>query len=127
MSGSPRDRRGCCMRHREGLQGTCGWTSPTLQSGRFYPGNISGTAPAGRPCFYSRAGGFGVVEVDTSTYAIPSPTSVQKWAAATPRDFQFHSKRLGRSRRKVLHPVSACTVPTRRHHLRHFRASTTST
>ena len=35
------------------------------------------------------------MEVDSSTYAIPTPQNVATWVDACPRDFKFHFKAFG--------------------------------
>ena len=85
--------------------GTCGWSDDSIgRCGRFYPPAAAASAVE-RLRHYSRH--FPCVEVDTSTYAIPQPDVVAKWAAATPAGFTFHVKAFGlflkaagRSRRK---------------------------
>jgi len=53
-----------------------------------------------RPCgwvaeHYSRCGLFSCVEVDSSTYAIPSPATVKGWCDQVPSGFVFHIKAFG--------------------------------
>ena len=38
---------------------------------------------------------FPCVEIDTSTYAIPTPQTAQTWIRATPKGFTFHAKAFG--------------------------------
>lgn len=45
--------------------------------------------------FYSRCGNFGCVEVDSTTYNIPAPSTVSKWVDSTPSGFKFHFKAFG--------------------------------
>ena len=52
------------------FQGTCGWSDVSLsRSGKFFPPRTSSSLDKLR--FLSREGGFGCVEVNTSTYSIP--------------------------------------------------------
>jgi hypothetical protein len=44
---------------------------------------------------YSRCGLFSCVEVDSSTYAIPSPATVKGWCDQVPSGFVFHIKAFG--------------------------------
>jgi len=77
------------------VQGTCGWSDQSLvDCGRFYPrkGNISTVEKLSH---FSRAGIFGCVEVDSTTYNIPIPDIVSKWVQSTPIGFKFHFKAFG--------------------------------
>ena len=71
------------------LVGTASWTDKTLIAcGRFYPpGTNSAEA---RLRFY--ASRFPLVEVDSSYYAMPSPSTAQLWAERTPNDFTLNVK-----------------------------------
>jgi uncharacterized protein YecE (DUF72 family) len=54
------------------LTGTCSWTDPTLIAcGRFYPPGV--TSAADRLRFYAEQ--FPIVEVDSTYYAPPSPST----------------------------------------------------
>lgn len=80
------------------LQGTCGWSdSSIVKCGRFYPGSVKTTED--RLLHYSRV--FPCVECDTSNYAIPRPTVVEKWLKCVPAGFKFHFKAFGFFTRKV--------------------------
>jgi uncharacterized protein YecE (DUF72 family) len=71
------------------LVGTASWTDKTLIAcGRFYPKDCK-TAEA-RLRFY--ASQFGIVEVDSSYYAMPTPATAQLWAERTPNDFVMNVK-----------------------------------
>jgi uncharacterized protein YecE (DUF72 family) len=72
--------------------GTCGWSDIGLmRCGRFYP---AGTKTAlDRLRHYSRH--FPCVEVDTSTYAIPTIETVTSWVSVTPKQFKFSFKIFG--------------------------------
>ena len=74
------------------LQGLQGWTSKELNN-HFYPPKTS--VSADKLTFYSRGGGFGCVEVDSSNYSIPHTENVLKWVRATPEEFTFHFKAYG--------------------------------
>lgn len=81
------------------LQGTCGWSdSSIVKCGRFYPGSVKTTED--RLLHYSRV--FPCVECDTSNYAIPSPTVVEKWLKCVPAGFKFHFKAFGFFTRKSI-------------------------
>lgn len=72
--------------------GTCGWSDVSLQRcGRFYPPGTR--TPEDRLRHYSSH--FSCVEVDTSTYAIPTPAAVARWVQSVPRGFRFHFKAFG--------------------------------
>lgn len=68
--------------------GTSSWADQTLLRAGWYP--RSARTPAQRLGWY--AGQFGLVEVDTSYYAIPVPATTSGWAAATPPGFTFDVK-----------------------------------
>ena len=69
--------------------GTASWTDKTLiASGRFYPKGAS--TAEGRLRFY--ASQFGIVEVDSSYYAMPTPQTAQLWAERTPEGFVMNVK-----------------------------------
>lgn len=69
--------------------GTASWTDKSLIAcGRFYPKHCT-TAEA-RLRYY--ASQFPLVEVDSSYYAMPSPSTAQLWAERTPVDFAFNVK-----------------------------------
>jgi len=74
------------------LTGTCGWSDETLlRCGRFYSSSTKSSLE--RLSFYARL--FPCVEVDTSTYAIPSKAQASSWCDATPAGFIFHVKAFG--------------------------------
>jgi uncharacterized protein YecE (DUF72 family) len=69
--------------------GTSSWTDKTLlQSGRFYPPDVK--SPEARLAYYAQQ--FGLVEVDTSYYALPRVRTAEQWAERTPADFVFDVK-----------------------------------
>jgi uncharacterized protein YecE (DUF72 family) len=71
------------------LVGTASWTDKTLIAcKRFYPPEAK-TAEA-RLRHYATQ--FAMVEVDSSYYAMPSPSNSKLWAERTPDDFVFNIK-----------------------------------
>jgi len=71
------------------LVGTASWTDPTLiKSRKFYPPEAK-SAEARLKFYASR---FPLVEVDSSYYAMPSPTNAALWAERTPDRFVFNIK-----------------------------------
>ena len=71
------------------LAGTASWTDPTLMAcGRFYPPHAN--SAEARLRFY--ASRFGLAEVDSSYYALPSAENAYLWAQRTPDDFVFNIK-----------------------------------
>ena len=74
------------------LQGLQGWTARDLNH-YFYPPRTSTSTY--KLNFYSRGGGFGCVEVDSSNYSIPHVDNVLKWIRSTPKNFIFHFKTPG--------------------------------
>jgi uncharacterized protein YecE (DUF72 family) len=87
------------------LVGTCSWTDPTLiGSGRFYP--ASAKSAEDRLRFY--AGEFGIVEVDSSYYAMPAEQTARLWVERTPDDFVFDIKAF---RLFTEHPTPVKSLP----------------
>lgn len=70
------------------LVGTSSWADQTLLRSGWYP--RSAKTPADRLGFYARH--FGLVEVDTSYYAVPAPETTAGWVEATPPGFTFDVK-----------------------------------
>ncbi len=71
------------------LVGTASWSSKTLvDSARFYPPGV--TSAEARLRYY--ASRFPLVEVDSSYYAMPVPTTTQLWAERTPDHFTMNVK-----------------------------------
>lgn len=69
--------------------GTASWTDKSLvQSRLFYPRGCGSAEQRLR--FY--ASQFGMVEVDSSYYALPSPGNATKWVERTPPAFRFNVK-----------------------------------
>lgn len=71
------------------LMGTCSWSDPSLiKSKAFYPRGCN--TPEQRLAYY--ASQFPTVEVDSSFFAMPSPSNSVLWAARTPPGFTFNVK-----------------------------------
>lgn len=71
------------------LVGTASWTDKTLiESGAFYPKGC--TSAEARLRFYASV--FPLVEVDSSYYAMPSPSNSVLWVERTPPNFVFDMK-----------------------------------
>ena len=73
------------------VHGTCGWTDESLARSSFFP-------PAAKTSLERLrhyASRMPCVEVDTSTYAIPSSESTARWASVVPDGFVFHVKLFG--------------------------------
>ncbi|WP_319458414.1 DUF72 domain-containing protein [Micromonospora sp. RTP1Z1] len=68
--------------------GTSSWADQMLVRSGWYP--RAANTPAGRLGWYAER--FGLVEVDTSYYAIPLPETSEGWVAATPPGFTFDVK-----------------------------------
>ncbi len=89
----------------ETLIGTCSWTDPTLiKSGRFYP-TWARSAEARLQYYASQ---FGLVEVDSSYYALPSERASQLWVARTEETFIFDIKAF---RLFTQHPTPLTALP----------------
>lgn len=87
------------------LIGTCSWTDPTLiSSGRFYP--EWARSAEGRLQYY--ASQFGLVEVDSSYYALPSEITSRLWVERTGDRFLFDVKAF---RLFTQHPTPLRAVP----------------
>ena len=85
--------------------GTASWTDKSLiDSGKFYP--AAATKPEDRLRYY--ASEFPLVEVDSSYYAIPTPTTSQLWTERTPATFRFNVKAF---RLFTLHQTSPAVLP----------------
>ncbi|WBB81648.1 DUF72 domain-containing protein [Micromonospora sp. WMMD882] len=68
--------------------GTSSWADQMLLRSGWYPRSVR--TPAQRLAWY--ADRFGLVEVDTSYYAIPTVETAEGWAAASPAGFTFDVK-----------------------------------
>jgi len=87
------------------LIGTCSWTDPTLiESGRFYP-DWARSAEARLQYYASQ---FGLVEVDSSYYALPSEKTSRLWVERTGGKFIFDIKAF---RLFTQHPTPLSALP----------------
>ena len=87
------------------LIGTCSWTDKTLiESGCFYP-TWARSAEARLQYYTSQ---FGLVEVDSSYYALPSERTSQLWVARTDDKFIFDIKAF---RLFTQHPTPLMALP----------------
>lgn len=87
------------------LIGTCSWTDPTLiESGRFYPG-WARSAEARLQYYGSQ---FGIVEVDSSYYALPNERTSRLWVERTEQRFTFDIKAF---RLFTQHPTPSAALP----------------
>ena len=87
------------------LVGTCSWTDPTLiESGRFYP--ASARSAEARLQYY--ASQFGLVEVDSSYYALPNERTSRLWVERTGDKFTFDIKAF---RLFTQHPTPLTALP----------------
>ncbi|KAH7439931.1 hypothetical protein KP509_04G082600 [Ceratopteris richardii] len=87
-----------------------GWSDQSLlKCGKFYPASVRSTEDRLR--HYSTH--FPCVEVDTSTYAIPSIASVKGWLQCVPKGFYFHFKAFG------LFCSKSCSLTALPVHIRH--------
>ncbi|MCI4065181.1 DUF72 domain-containing protein [Micromonospora sp. R77] len=68
--------------------GTSSWADQLLVRSGWYP--RAANTPAGRLGYYAER--FGLVEVDTSYYAVPLPETADGWVAASPPGFTFDVK-----------------------------------
>jgi uncharacterized protein YecE (DUF72 family) len=84
--------------------GTSSWADRTLVRSDWYPRQVN--TPAGRLAHY--ADRFGLVEVDTSYYAVPVPETTQGWVDATPDGFTFNVKAYSLF---TGHPTPVATLP----------------
>jgi uncharacterized protein YecE (DUF72 family) len=91
--------------------GLSGWSNPFPE---IYP---KGTRPADRLGYYSRA--FQSVEVNSSFYGVPSPSTLESWRRRTPEGFEFsvkasrlitHLKRLASAARETRDFVDRCGI-----------------
>ena len=87
------------------LIGTCSWTDPTLiESSRFYP--AWARSAEARLQYYTSQ--FGLVEVDSSYYALPSERTGQLWVERTGEKFIFDVKAF---RLFTQHPTPLTALP----------------
>ncbi len=69
--------------------GMCGLSDPSLVScGKFFPSKSLDFKE--KLQYYSKH--FGCIEIDSSSYAIPSKESIQSWLQSTTKEFKFHFK-----------------------------------
>ena len=69
--------------------GLCGLSDPSLVScGKFFPSKSLDFKE--KLQYYSKH--FGCIEIDSSSYAIPSKESIQSWLNSTTKEFKFHFK-----------------------------------
>jgi len=88
------------------LIGTCSWTDPTLiESGRFYP--AWARSAEARLQYY--ASQFGIVEVDSSYYALPNERTCGLWVDRTGDRFIFDIKAF---RLFTQHPTPLSALPS---------------
>lgn len=88
------------------LIGTCSWTDPTLiESGRFYP--AWARSAEARLKYY--ASQFGIVEVDSSYYALPNERTCGLWVDRTGDRFIFDIKAF---RLFTQHPTPLSALPS---------------
>ncbi len=89
----------------ETLIGTCSWTDPTLvESGRFYP--VWACSAEARLQYY--ASQFGLVEVDSTYYALPNERVSRLWVERTGEQFIFDIKAF---RLFTQHPTPLIALP----------------
>ena len=87
------------------LVGTCSWTDPTLiESGRFYP--AWARSAEARLQYY--AAQFGLVEVDSTYYALPNERTSRLWVERTGNGFIFDIKAF---RLFTQHPTPMAALP----------------
>lgn len=68
--------------------GTSGWSYADWEGTVYTPGLAAGA----RLSEYVRRGGFAAVEIDSTFYGTPRPTTVNKWREVVPRGFRFAAK-----------------------------------
>jgi uncharacterized protein YecE (DUF72 family) len=84
--------------------GTASWTDRTLLESGWYPADAD--TPEERLKHY--ASQFGIVEVDSTYYGLPSQRNSGLWVERTPRDFTFHVKAFSLM---TGHPTKARSLP----------------
>jgi uncharacterized protein YecE (DUF72 family) len=84
--------------------GTSSWTDKTLLASGWYPAEAK--TPDARLRYY--ASQFGVVEVDSTYYSLPSERNAALWIERTPKDFTFHVKAFSLMTR---HPTTVRALP----------------
>lgn len=73
------------------VSGTCSWSDPSIAKTGFYPRGCKSASD--KLPVYSKH--WAAVEIDTSTYALPSEERITQWAKATPPGFLFSIKAPG--------------------------------
>ncbi|MDR9770261.1 DUF72 domain-containing protein [Acetomicrobium sp.] len=68
--------------------GTCSWADRSLLSSEWYPKNCQ----KGRERLRYYSSFFDTVEADSFFYALPDPSAIYSWIAATPPEFLFNVK-----------------------------------
>ena len=84
--------------------GTASWTDRTLLASGWYPPEAS--TPEKRLRYYARQ--FGLVEVDSTYYALPAQQTAAMWAARTPAGFTFNVKAFSLF---TQHPTRVAALP----------------
>ncbi len=84
--------------------GTASWTDRTLLASGWYPPEAS--TPEKRLRYYARQ--FGLVEVDSSYYALPARATAAMWADRTPAGFTFNVKAFSLF---TQHPTRVAALP----------------
>jgi uncharacterized protein YecE (DUF72 family) len=90
--------------------GTCSWTDPTMVRA-WYPAAVRSAAD--RLHYY--AAHFDTVEVDSTFYALPNPSTASLWAERTPPGFVFHVKAFGMLTRHGVKPEQLPAFLRQRH------------
>ena len=90
VDASPKAFDDACLRGRL-VHGSCGWAAKN-QNLSIYTSAEMSSGVARLPKYSEH---FGCVEVDSSTYAIPSPDVVTRWVQNTPEGFTFLVKAFG--------------------------------
>jgi len=84
--------------------GTASWTDRTLIASGWYPPEAD--TPERRLRYYARQ--FGLVEVDSTYYALPAEQTAAAWAARTPAGFTFNVKAFSLF---TQHPTPVAALP----------------
>ena len=84
--------------------GTASWTDRTLLASGWYPPEAD--TPEKRLRYYARQ--FGLVEVDSTYYALPARATAAMWAARTPDGFTFNVKAFSLF---TQHPTRVAALP----------------
>lgn len=84
--------------------GTSSWADRSLLASGWYPRAVN--TPAGRLAYYAER--FGLVEVDTTYYALPAVETTAAWVDRTPPDFTFNVKAFSLF---TSHPTALSALP----------------